>query len=229
MTCNNQGAIQTCCQQWGAISFSGDLTVMAPTERGELVSIPMANSELHQRIMHIRTMAGRQLPTSVRALRAGAGLARIGLPPTPTGLAGRRAQLGRAVKGARCLSRGGPGACPRGDRHRQTVNRSWRRAVCLSRWDRHPLTGYQRPSGADPPCRRCQPHRDRRPAVARGASAATAPSASPAPARRGPRRQQPDRPRQALKAICLRVGRGRAQAVDVVDAIVGKNSSNPAR
>lgn len=65
MTCNNQGAIQTCCQQWGAISFSGDLTVMTPTERGELVSIPMANSELHQRIMHIQTMAGRQLPTSV--------------------------------------------------------------------------------------------------------------------------------------------------------------------
>ena len=65
MTCNNQGAIQTCCQQWGAISFSGDLTVMTPTERGELVSIPMANSELHQRIMHIQTTAGRQLPASV--------------------------------------------------------------------------------------------------------------------------------------------------------------------
>ncbi|CPM12373.1 LysR family regulatory protein [Bordetella pertussis] len=65
MTCNNQGAIQTCCQQWGAISFSGDLTVMTPTERGELVSIPMANSELHQRIMHIQTMADRQLPASV--------------------------------------------------------------------------------------------------------------------------------------------------------------------
>lgn len=65
MTCNNQGAIQTCCQQWGAISFSGDLAVMTPTERGELVSIPMANSELHQRIMHIQTMADRQLPASV--------------------------------------------------------------------------------------------------------------------------------------------------------------------
>ncbi|CFP05436.1 LysR family regulatory protein [Bordetella pertussis] len=72
MTCNNQGAIQTCCQQWGAISFSGDLTVMTPTERGELVSIPMANSELHQRIMHIQTMADRQLPASVAGRGSGA-------------------------------------------------------------------------------------------------------------------------------------------------------------
>ena len=65
MTCNNQGAIQTSCQQWGAISFSGDLTVMTSTERGELIAIPMSNADLHQRNMHIQTMAGRQLPPSV--------------------------------------------------------------------------------------------------------------------------------------------------------------------
>lgn len=65
MTCNNQGAIQNSCQQWGAISFSGDLTVLSSTERGELVSIPMSNEELHQRAMHIQTMADRQLPASV--------------------------------------------------------------------------------------------------------------------------------------------------------------------
>lgn len=65
MTCNNQGAIENSCLRWGAISFSGDLTVMTSTERGELIKIPMSNTELHQRNMHIQTMAGRHLPSSV--------------------------------------------------------------------------------------------------------------------------------------------------------------------
>lgn len=65
LTSNNQGAIQTCCLQWGAISFSGDLTVMTSMESGELVAIPMSNDELHQRNMHIQTMADRALPASV--------------------------------------------------------------------------------------------------------------------------------------------------------------------
>lgn len=65
LTCNNQSAIQTSCLRWGAIGFSGDLTVMTATERGELVAIPMADAELHQRNVHIQTMAERQLPASV--------------------------------------------------------------------------------------------------------------------------------------------------------------------
>lgn len=65
MTCNNQPAIDTSCLRWGAICFTGELTVMDAIQRGELVAIPLSNGELRQRRMHIQTMAGRQLPISV--------------------------------------------------------------------------------------------------------------------------------------------------------------------
>jgi DNA-binding transcriptional LysR family regulator len=65
LTSNNQGAIQNYCRDWGAISFASHLTVLSSTERGELVAIPLSNSELHQRNLHIQTLQRRELPLSV--------------------------------------------------------------------------------------------------------------------------------------------------------------------
>lgn len=66
LTSNNQGAIQNYCRDWGAISFSGDLTVLGSLESGRLVAIPMINEELRQRNLHIQTLAGRELPLSAQ-------------------------------------------------------------------------------------------------------------------------------------------------------------------
>lgn len=65
LTCNNQEGIHTSCMHWNAIGFSSDLTVRGSKERGELVIIPLSNSSLHQRNLHVQTMADRQLPKSV--------------------------------------------------------------------------------------------------------------------------------------------------------------------
>ncbi len=65
MTSNNMGALQNLSRNYGPIIFGSRLTVLAGIQRGELVAVPLTNTDLHQRHFHIQTMLGRELPSSV--------------------------------------------------------------------------------------------------------------------------------------------------------------------
>jgi DNA-binding transcriptional LysR family regulator len=69
LTCNNSGAMYRYAQKSGAIMFTGLLSVRDRYAGDGFVVMPMTHPQMRQRSIQVQTMAGRELPQSVRAFR----------------------------------------------------------------------------------------------------------------------------------------------------------------
>jgi DNA-binding transcriptional LysR family regulator len=69
LTCNHSGAIYRYAQKSGAIMFTGLLSVCERYAEDGFVVIPLTDPQMRQRSIQVQTMAGRELPPSVRAFR----------------------------------------------------------------------------------------------------------------------------------------------------------------
>jgi DNA-binding transcriptional LysR family regulator len=69
LTCNNSGAMYRYAQKSGAIMFTGLLSVRDRYADDGFVALPFTHPQLRQRSIQVQTMAGRELPPSVRTFR----------------------------------------------------------------------------------------------------------------------------------------------------------------
>jgi DNA-binding transcriptional LysR family regulator len=69
LTCNNSGAMYRYAQKSGAIMFTGLLSVRDRYAGDGFVVMPLTHPQMRQRSIQVQTMAGRELPPSVRAFR----------------------------------------------------------------------------------------------------------------------------------------------------------------
>jgi DNA-binding transcriptional LysR family regulator len=69
LTSNNSGAMYRYAQKSGAVMFTGELSVRDRYRADGFVMIALSNPQLRQRNIQVQTMAGRELPASVRAFR----------------------------------------------------------------------------------------------------------------------------------------------------------------
>jgi DNA-binding transcriptional LysR family regulator len=69
LTSNNSGAMYRYAQKSGAIMFTGLLSVRDRYADDGLVVIALSHPQMRQRSIQVQTMAGRELPASVRAFR----------------------------------------------------------------------------------------------------------------------------------------------------------------
>ncbi|HEV3425303.1 MAG TPA: LysR family transcriptional regulator [Paraburkholderia sp.] len=69
LTSNNSAAMYRYAQQSGAIMFTGLLSVRDRYAEDGLVVIALKHPQMRQRSIQVQTMAGRELPASVRAFR----------------------------------------------------------------------------------------------------------------------------------------------------------------
>jgi DNA-binding transcriptional LysR family regulator len=69
LTCNNSGAMYRYAQKSGAIMFTGLLSVRDRYAGDGFVVMPMKHPQMRQRSIQVQTMAGRELPQSVKAFR----------------------------------------------------------------------------------------------------------------------------------------------------------------
>jgi DNA-binding transcriptional LysR family regulator len=69
LTCNNSGAMYRYAQKSGAIMFTGLLSVRDRYANDGFVVMPLTHPQMRQRSIQVQTMAGRELPPSVRAFR----------------------------------------------------------------------------------------------------------------------------------------------------------------
>ncbi|KWB56704.1 LysR family transcriptional regulator [Burkholderia ubonensis] len=69
LTSNNTAAMYRYAQHTGAVMFAGLLSVRDRCEADGFVVIPLTDPQLGERSIQIQTMAGRDLPASVRAFR----------------------------------------------------------------------------------------------------------------------------------------------------------------
>lgn len=69
-TSDYSGALQHYVRDYNAITLAGAITVRYAIRRGEVVAIPLTNSDLYDRAMQIYAMSGRQLPKSVERFLA---------------------------------------------------------------------------------------------------------------------------------------------------------------
>ncbi|HEX3378731.1 MAG TPA: LysR family transcriptional regulator [Paraburkholderia sp.] len=69
LTCNHSGAIYRYAQKSGAIMFTGLLSVCDRYAEDGFVVVPLTDPQMRQRSIQVQTMAGRELPPSVRAFR----------------------------------------------------------------------------------------------------------------------------------------------------------------
>lgn len=69
LTCNNSGAMYRYAQKSGAIMFTGLLSVRDRYAGDGFVVVPLTHPQMRQRSIQVQTMAGRELPPSVRAFR----------------------------------------------------------------------------------------------------------------------------------------------------------------
>jgi DNA-binding transcriptional LysR family regulator len=69
LTCNNSGAMYRYVQKSGAIMFTGLLSVRDRYAGDGFVVLPFTHPQLRQRSIQVQTMAGRELPPSVRTFR----------------------------------------------------------------------------------------------------------------------------------------------------------------
>ena len=66
---NNSGAMYRYAQKSGAIMFTGLLSVRDRYAGDGFVAIPLTHPQMRQRSIQVQTMAGRELPPSVKAFR----------------------------------------------------------------------------------------------------------------------------------------------------------------
>jgi DNA-binding transcriptional LysR family regulator len=69
LTSNNSGAMYRYAQQSGAIMFTGLLSVRDRYAEDGFVVVALSHPQMRQRNIQVQTMAGRELPASVRAFR----------------------------------------------------------------------------------------------------------------------------------------------------------------
>jgi DNA-binding transcriptional LysR family regulator len=69
LTCNNSGATYRYALKSGAIMFTGLLSVRDRYAGDGFVVMPLSHPQMRQRSIQVQTMAGRELPQSVRAFR----------------------------------------------------------------------------------------------------------------------------------------------------------------
>lgn len=69
LTCNNSGAMYRYAQKSGAVMFTGLLSVRDRYAGDGFVVMPLTHPQLRQRNIQVQTMAGRELPSAVRAFR----------------------------------------------------------------------------------------------------------------------------------------------------------------
>lgn len=69
LTSNNTAAMYRYAQRTGAVMFSGLLSVRDRCDADGFVIVPVTNPQLRERSIQVQTMAGRDLPASVRAFR----------------------------------------------------------------------------------------------------------------------------------------------------------------
>ncbi|WP_233801053.1 LysR family transcriptional regulator [Paraburkholderia sp. HP33-1] len=69
LICNHSGSIYRYAQKSGAIMFTGLLSVRDRYAEDGFVVIPLTDPQMRQRSIQVQTMAGRELPPSVRAFR----------------------------------------------------------------------------------------------------------------------------------------------------------------
>ncbi|SIT37948.1 Transcriptional regulator, LysR family [Paraburkholderia ribeironis] len=69
LTCNNSGAMYRYAQKSGAAMFTGLLSVRDRYAGDGFVVMPLTHPQMRQRSIQVQTMAGRELPPSVRAFR----------------------------------------------------------------------------------------------------------------------------------------------------------------
>ncbi|MGF6936870.1 DNA-binding transcriptional LysR family regulator [Paraburkholderia sp. UCT70] len=69
LICNNSGASYRYAQRSGAIMFTGLLSVRDRYADDGFVVIPLTDPQMRQRSIQVQTMAGRELPPSVRTFR----------------------------------------------------------------------------------------------------------------------------------------------------------------
>ncbi|MBU9679125.1 LysR family transcriptional regulator [Burkholderia multivorans] len=69
LTSNNTAAMYRYAQRTGAVMFSGLLSVRDRCDADGFVVVPVTNPQLRERSIQVQTMAGRDLPASVRAFR----------------------------------------------------------------------------------------------------------------------------------------------------------------
>lgn len=60
------GALQHYIRDYQAITLAGKLVVWYAIERGDVVAVPLTDSDIYERMVQIYTMQGRQLPHSVQ-------------------------------------------------------------------------------------------------------------------------------------------------------------------
>ncbi|NVH71278.1 LysR family transcriptional regulator [Paraburkholderia sp. JPY432] len=96
LICNNSGASYRYAQKSGAIMFTGLLSVRDRYAADGFVVIPLTDPQMRQRSIQVQTMAGRELPPSVRAFRDHL-IARIA-DPKPAGAQASKADRGRGKR-----------------------------------------------------------------------------------------------------------------------------------
>ncbi|MEA3086162.1 MAG: hypothetical protein QOC89_3859 [Paraburkholderia sp.] len=69
LTCNHSGAMYRYAQKSGAVMFTGLLSVRDRYLDDGFVAIPFVHPQMRQRSIPVQTMAGRELPRSVKAFR----------------------------------------------------------------------------------------------------------------------------------------------------------------
>ncbi|WP_321956499.1 LysR family transcriptional regulator [Burkholderia cenocepacia] len=69
LTSNNTAAMYGYARRTGAVMFTGLLSVRDRADADGFVVVPMTNPQLRERSIQVQTMAGRDLPASVRAFR----------------------------------------------------------------------------------------------------------------------------------------------------------------
>ncbi|WGS48326.1 LysR family transcriptional regulator [Paraburkholderia sp. D15] len=69
LTCNNSGAMYRYAQKSGAVMFTGLLSVRDRYAGDGFVMMPLTHPQMRQRSIQVQTMAGRELPSAVRAFR----------------------------------------------------------------------------------------------------------------------------------------------------------------
>jgi DNA-binding transcriptional LysR family regulator len=69
LTSNNTALMYRYAQHMGAVMFAGLLSVRDRCDADGFVMVPLSNPQLSERSIQVQTMAGRDLPTSVRAFR----------------------------------------------------------------------------------------------------------------------------------------------------------------
>ncbi|WP_144143266.1 LysR family transcriptional regulator [Paraburkholderia sp. BCC1884] len=95
LTCDNSAAMYRYAQKSGAIMFTGLLSVRDRYADDGFVVMPLVHPQMRQRSIQVQTMAGRELPPSVRAFRDHLIVEIAGTKPP----AGGRAKTGRQRSG----------------------------------------------------------------------------------------------------------------------------------